>query len=450
MPRLATIAPLVCGAMLALCYSAVGEPLVVTISPNLHLARVEGFHLLAGHPPLIIDFSAHIEGAEGATTCLWDFDGNGRSDSSTLDPQPFTYASQGVYKATVTVRDNQGQVATAEQRIVVIGAPEQADWRFGLVCHLNRSYELYRTDADVTRAAGLISDLGVDVVRLDLAWSAVQPTPDEYHWEDYDYLVSIAEGFGFELMPIIGFSTRWASSTKKANDWTDWFFAPPSTHAYAWFAYQAASRYAGRVRAWEIWNEPNAGIYWRPEPDPARYTELLKNAYLAIKYAAPSAVVVLGGLANDESSYQPDYAWYPPEEFLRAIYDYGGSPYFDVVSRHPYTHPSEGVSAFSARLRSVRLVMEEMGEEKKPIWLTEIGYAASSDLGVTESEQSRWLVKCLGAVQQTDFVSTVFWYNLRDTGSDPSNWEQNLGLIAYDWTIEPDFLAYQALIAEGK
>ena len=146
------------------------------------------------------------------------------------------------------------------------------------------------------------------------------------------------------------------------SDWADWFFAPPTAGQYAWFAHQAASRYAGGIKAWEIWSEPNAGMYWRPEPDPVRYTELLRGAYLAIKYADPAATVVLGGLANDESLYQPNYAWSAPEHFLQAIYDEGGRPYFDAVSRHPYTHPDEGTGVLLERLRDFHAVMAANGD----------------------------------------------------------------------------------------
>jgi PKD repeat protein len=441
---------LACVMLLSASGSASEEPLSITISPNLDRAREEGFHLIAGHSPLTVDFSAEAAGGTSTITCSWDFDGDGRIDSMSLDPLPFTYSTPGVYRALVRVRDGTGQEASSTQRIVVISPANLPDWQYGLVAHLNRSYGLYKTAAEGRKAAELIRDLGVDVVRLDLAWSAVQPTANQYLWDDLDDPLDLAVEYGFDLMPILGFSTKWASSAVDPGEWSDWFFAPPRTQEYAWFAYEAAARYAGHIKAWEIWSEPNAGIYWRPTPDPVLYTELLKNAYLAIKYADPSAAVALGGLANDESRYQPEYPWIPPEEFLQAVYDHGGGPYFDVVARHPYTHPNEGVGALSARLRSFRLVMEGNGDTGKPIWLTEIGYAATPDAGVTEARQSEWLVECLGAMQELDYVTTAFWYNLRDTGPDPSDWEQNLGLIAHDWTLEPDYEAYRALIAERE
>ena len=70
--------------------------------------------------------------------------------------------------------------------------------------------------------------------------------------------------------------------------------------------------------------------------------------------------------------------------------------------------------------------------------------------GVTEARQSEWLIECFTAVEEMDLVDVLFWYNLRDTGLDPGNWEQNLGLIAHDWTLEPDFEVYRRLIVDSE
>ncbi len=430
--------------------SADPSPFAVTIYPNLERAREVGFNVIAGHPPFTVDFSAEASGGDGVLSCLWDFDGDESPDSTALDPEPFVYEQSGVYVASLRITDGLGQEAAAKQRIVVIGPPESPLWRYGVQAHLNRSSGLYQSDAEVERAAGMIRELGIDIVRLDLAWAAIQPSQYEYRWDDYDYLVDLADHQGFDLLPIIGYSAEWASTATGAPDWQDWFFAAPSPIEYAWFAYNAASRYASRIQAWEIWNEPNTSLYWRPEPDPGAYATLLKNAYLAIKYADPSATVLLGGLANDESPYQPQYVWYPPEEFLNAIYENGGGPYFDAVGRHPYTHPNEGTPALIEKLDRLRSVMEAHGDEDKPIWLTEFGYSAMREAGVTDAIQGRWLTDCLNAAFALDYVQVAFWYNFRNRGIDATAWDDNYGLIDFDWTPKPAFEAYRAYIASDE
>ena len=45
---------------------------------------------------------------------------------------------------------------------------------------------------------------------------------------------------------------------------------PPSDPSdYARFAGALAKRFAGRVAAWEIWNEEDASLWWASGPDPA-------------------------------------------------------------------------------------------------------------------------------------------------------------------------------------
>ncbi len=63
---------------------------------------------------------------------------------------------------------------------------------------------------------------------------------------------------------------------------------PPSNPAdYARFAGAMAKRFAGRVAAWEIWNEEDASLWWASGPDPAAYTALLKAAYPADQSRRP-------------------------------------------------------------------------------------------------------------------------------------------------------------------
>ena len=64
------------------------------------------------------------------------------------------------------------------------------------------------------------------------------------------------------------------------------------------------ARYAGKIAAVEIWNEPNAVTFWTPTPDPAAYVELLKAAYPKVKAVDPSVVVVSAGLGGGLASFQ--------------------------------------------------------------------------------------------------------------------------------------------------
>ena len=422
--------------------------LAVRIHPNLDDARTEGFQLLAGHPPFAVEFTCNSRGGTGSLSCAWDFDGDGVADSNDLHPAPFLYATPGVYRASLLVQDEHGRKASAEQRIVVIGSPTLPGWRFGVVAHLNRCSGLYNSDAEREKAVDLIRDLGVDFARLDLPWAAIQPTQGSFLWEDFDRVLELAVSNEFDLLPIIGYSTEWASTAVGPTSWEDWFFAAPSSEDYAWFAYQAASRYSGRIKAWEIWHQPNLSTFWRPTPDPVEYAELLRDAYLAIKYASPDCAVVLGGLTSDFGEFQPEHDCYAPARFVEALYEEGAGRYFDAVGRHPHIHPTQGIAPFVAELKELRSVMVANGDFSKPIWLTGFGWHASEDSGVSEQLQADWMSQCLEVASSLDYVGLAIWYNLRNMGNSIDVLDHNYGLIRYDWSPKPAYRMFKEHILD--
>ena len=83
---------------------------------------------------------------------------------------------RGGHTATLKVSDAVRQEATREQRIVVIGEPVRPDWRFGVSAHLDWIPDFYAARAAAERAAQIIAELSVDVIRHDLGWVRIKPT----------------------------------------------------------------------------------------------------------------------------------------------------------------------------------------------------------------------------------------------------------------------------------
>src|SRR2546430_14194776 len=72
--------------------------------------------------------------------------------------------------------------------------------------------------------------------------------------------------------------------------------------------------------------------FWRPNPDPAVYVNLLKATTLAIRTSDPKATIVSGSLGSTDSS-----GGNPPLQFLQGLYDNGGQPFFNAVGLRPYS-----------------------------------------------------------------------------------------------------------------
>jgi hypothetical protein len=137
-----------------------------------------------------------------------------------------------------------------------------------------------------------------------------------------------------------------------------------------WRAYvrKVVTRYKGRLRHWEVWNEPNLKGAWRDEPNAANYTTLLKATYEEIKAIDPDLKVLVCGFAGI------------PWEYIEGIYAAGGGPFFDIMNCHPYRYPARpGPGRLYEDLERLRDLMAAHGDDSKPIWITEIGWPTHAD-----------------------------------------------------------------------
>jgi polysaccharide biosynthesis protein PslG len=302
------------------------------------------------------------------------------------------------------------------------------------------------------------------VVQL-FSWREIEPTEGEFHWENPDQIVAGAKYYGLDLVVRLDQHPVWASPAPTSLN------APPTDPAsYARFVRAVASRYRGRVLAYVIWNEPNLATDWGGKPpDPAGYVALLRAGYAAVKEADPHALVVSAGLAStDERSATA----MDDRAFLQAMYDHGAKDYFDVLGAHPYGfgHPPDDPRGAHdglnmARLADLREIMVRHGEERKPVWATEMGWTThptdgGSSQAVTPEEQAAYLAQAeslaprlwpwlgLLAVWNLDGADSPEWggYSLLDAGGQPGPAYRALRQLPRPWRL-PDSSQVAAAVA---
>lgn len=405
-------------------------------------APLEDLVVLRG-PEHRFDPSCEVSGGVGEITVAWDIDGDGNADSTQLDPAPLAL-EPGEYNPVVTFTDEAEHSRTVElPRIVKVGEPRYPDWRYGV--HLDYQGGNIADDAAsiavISRYAELFSGIGVEGVRLDFAWTSLEPSDDEFSFRIHDQAVSILRDHGINVVGIIAWTPWWASSSSM----DPWKHMPREIDDFSDYVYQLTSHYRGRVNSWLIWNEPNVSIYF-DSVDPDEYVKLLKAGYVAAKYGNPESTVILAGLANDESEYQPEFSWYPPGQFLQAVYDLGAGGYFDAVGRHPATHPIyQGYDVLVGRILAMREVMDKNGDGDKPLYIDEINYGLIWD--VTEEMQAQWLYETFRAARETD-VPLVIVFDCQDW-PDGTDFERTVGLLRLDGSPRPAFHAYADIIRQG-
>lgn len=306
---------------------------------------------------------------------------------------------------------------------------------FGLNSHLATRYP-DPTSMDVP--AALVSDLGVSWVREDFHWHRLQPRPGMWDWTFTDAAMRALVGRGINVLGVLGPSVGWATPYPHdtANDVS---YYAPDPDAYVEYVRGVVTRYRLYVKYWEIWNEPDHAIFWRPAPDPAAYTQLLIRAAAAIKEVDPEAQVLIGGVNPFDTT------------FLRAVAEGGGWGSFDILSIHPYVDPySPEDGNLAAAADGVRAIAERYG--RKPIWVTEMGWSSGPGdrdaRGLTDEQfQASYLVRAMLTLWQSG-AERIFWYSFKD---DPGN---PYGLVRYGagrtdfGPLKPAYYALRTLNAQ--
>jgi hypothetical protein len=283
---------------------------------------------------------------------------------------------------------------------------------FGLNSHLATRYP---DPSSMDLPAELVADLEVGWVREDFHWHRVQPRRDVWDWTFTDAAMRALLSRNIEVLGVLGPSVGWATPypNDPANDVS--YYAPDLDY-FVDYVRGVVSRYHVYIDHWEIWNEPDHAIFWRPEPDPQAYARMLIRSAAVIKEVDPDATVLIGGINPFDT------------DFLQAVVDAGAWQSFDILALHPYVDPySPEDGNLIASANAVRGLAARYGP--KPIWVTELGWASGPGdrdrRGLTDAEdQASYLVRAMLLLWEAG-AERIFWYSFKD---DPGN---PYGLLEY-------------------
>lgn len=315
-----------------------------------------------------------------------------------------------------------------------------------------------------------IAASGAKWFAMDLDWASINPSRGKWNWGPTDQVVRQARARGLSIIGTLAYSPKWAAPPTCPVGSTHCFPARPEE--FARFARQAALRYGhggaiaglnSSILVWQIWNEANHYPFVQPTVDATFYTEMLKQAYVAIHTADFWTTVVAAGTAPAPDD--PSGRDMAPVTFLNAIYFNGGRGYFDAFGHHPSSFPCNPLMAAPwnafGQTAALYYTMAAHGDGAKKVWGTEAGAPTGADVGVcqsgtpavsvTEPVQAWFVNEYLSGWTQKfgAFTGPLIWFTIRDLGTNPWVRDDNFGLLRRNFSPKPSYQVFSALMKGG-
>ena len=337
---------------------------------------------------------------------------------------------------------------------------------------------------DDQRLADLVLGAGFGWVKQQVPWEEVevfgpgcQALPsNQWSWATVDRLVNTMRANGLQIL----LSVVKAPPCLKAAGSPPGHGPPVDPATFGRFMQEMASRYRGRVQAYELWNESNLQREWpslRPgDPNNTahiEFLELVKHGYIGTKRGDPNAIVGLGAMtpAGNTSTAIDD------RDYLRRLWAANGGEianYFEFLGIHPNGGPnapddtinnpaasrakcnsgwSTHDSFFFSRYEQLYADMIAAGPafRHKTLWITEFGWASTPNPAPgyeyarcnSEQDQANYLVRSFAKVRaEAPYLTHMIVWNFnfqQVVGSHDEKWA--FGIVRGDLSPRPAYTA---------
>jgi hypothetical protein len=249
--------------------------------------------------------------------------------------------------------------------------------------------------AEVTHAR--IWDMGVH-------WGAIHKSVDQYDWAALDAIVDRLAGK--TIVYTIAGCPQWLAKYPTQPHAAPWLGPGSNSMPYSMdeankFAWNLATRYKGRIKAYEVWNEPQLADFLYPYNDAEcnALAAMTKRFYSTIKACDPDALVLSGSLLPRESSGGMTRA----RKYLAAMQAKGWN--VDAMTTHIYPEVGYGASRWGSMLQDVISTLKSMACPTKKLWITETAFDLLGD--VVPDDEARVKINGMYSREGGRFI---FWY----------------------------------------
>jgi hypothetical protein len=223
-----------------------------------------------------------------------------------------------------------------------------------------------------------------------------------YDWGVLDAWLDLAESHGVDVTYVFGGTPGWASSSPNAPCEYHAGACYPPAQMQDWdeFVFAIATHAAGRIKYWELWNEPNLPHFWSGSI-PAM-AHMAQRAYRIIKSVDPAAVILTPSPTAGATGIS---AWFD------RYFALGGGAYADIVAFHSYPPFDRSATAeyINKVVDAVEQVTSAHGQDSKPIWDTEASWGRITRLPDMDAQAA--FVARSYILHWSRGVQRFYWYN---------------------------------------
>ncbi len=385
--------------------------------------------------------------------------------------QPTAEAESANPVSTSTPTNTPAPTSTPEPDYPLYTGPPLDRDEIGLQLYLHRQ--------DVRELLRHLDALDAGWVKVQVSWKLHEPQPDQYNeelFDELDRLVAGASGQNVKVLLSVSKAPEWSRPVTEMD-------GPPGDYAlFEGFMRYLATRYAGQVAAYELWNVPNLQREWNGSPlSAADLVELMRRGAAGVRAVDPAAHIIAAAPAttgiNDGVNAIDDRVYFA------AMLAAGAAEFVDGAGVHPYgwANPPDSRAAdatqfssshnnhpsffFADTLEDYRDMLVTAGAADRLLWPTEFGWGTFegivNDEGLpaapppgsefmadnSEWEQAVYTLRAYEMAHEWQWVGPMFLWNLNFTRAlGPEFQEVGYSLLRHDDSRRP---VYRALENRG-
>lgn len=298
---------------------------------------------------------------------------------------------------------------------------EASNWLIGCET-LDRDftdYEQYKT---------YLPPLGIKRLRMQAGWDKTEKTKGKYDWKWLDTIINDATKRGLQPWLQISYGNHNYPGGGGANLGAGVPTSPEALAAWDRWVEALVTRYKGKVKDWEVWNEPNFGD--NLENTPQKAAALHVRTIEIVKRVQPEARISGLALGHIDLAYA--------EAFFKALSDQNRLKQLANVTYHDYTYNPDShypkVMQLRASLHKYAPGMPlRQGENGAPSG-GGYGRGAMAEYDWTELTQAKWDTRRMLGDLGHDIETSVFSIIEMAYTNGPINRLNYKGLIKSDST----------------